>query len=181
MPLTRRLDSLCANGSRHSCVWPRSSRAHAQWRQGCDFCADSHVHNAVTESAASALSPTQPLNTSLSADPCAPQRSLTTAARCADVARGVQHNWSDVWGPTYACPMLEHIGEVGDGGKWVCGVDQLLQRCAAQSPTRATPRRTVGPQPQHSTRARHDQIGRILSLAFCTFCTICAFRAGRAA
>ena len=42
---------------------------------------------------------------------------------------GVQNNWSDVWGPTYTCPNIEHVGEVGDGGKWTCGVDQLLQRC----------------------------------------------------
>lgn len=39
-------------------------------------------------------------------------------------------NWADLWGPTYPCPTLEHIGEVGDGGKWICGVKTLLQRSA---------------------------------------------------
>lgn len=39
-----------------------------------------------------------------------------------------EFNWVDVWGPTYICPTMEHFGTVGDGGKWVCGVETMLQR-----------------------------------------------------
>jgi hypothetical protein len=42
----------------------------------------------------------------------------------------LQSNWSDLWGPTFTCPTLTHVGELGDGGKWVCGVNQMLQRYA---------------------------------------------------
>lgn len=35
-----------------------------------------------------------------------------------------------MWGPMYHCPALEHVGTIGDSGKWVCGVQTLLQRCA---------------------------------------------------
>lgn len=41
---------------------------------------------------------------------------------------GGEFNWVDVWGPTYTCPTMEHFGTIGDGGKWVCGVDTMLQR-----------------------------------------------------
>lgn len=42
---------------------------------------------------------------------------------------GHSFNWIDVWGPTYICPTMEHWGTVGDGGKWLCGVQTMLQRC----------------------------------------------------
>jgi hypothetical protein len=42
----------------------------------------------------------------------------------------VQVNWIDIWGPTYTCQNIEHLGIVGDGGKWTCGVHTMLQRCA---------------------------------------------------
>lgn len=45
-------------------------------------------------------------------------------------------NWVDVWGPTYVCPTMEHFGTIGDGGKWVCGVETMLQRC--EWPTHAS-------------------------------------------
>lgn len=49
--------------------------------------------------------------------------------------RFVQNNWSDLWGPMWSCPLLQHDGSLGDGGKWLCGVNQLLQRCAVTSTT----------------------------------------------
>lgn len=45
----------------------------------------------------------------------------------------MQVNWIDLWGPTFTCPTMEHVGVVGDGGKWLCAVDKLLQRCVPTS------------------------------------------------
>lgn len=46
----------------------------------------------------------------------------------------MQINYIDAWGPTFTCPTMEHIGVIGDGGKWVCGVNEFLQRCAPPFP-----------------------------------------------
>lgn len=34
----------------------------------------------------------------------------------------------DWFSPDYNCPTMERIGRVGDGGKWICGVDVLRER-----------------------------------------------------
>ncbi|GAB5029578.1 glycolipid 2-alpha-mannosyltransferase [Nannochloropsis oceanica] len=34
----------------------------------------------------------------------------------------------DWFSPDYNCPTMERIGRVGDGGKWICGVDVLKER-----------------------------------------------------
>lgn len=40
----------------------------------------------------------------------------------------------DWFSPDYNCPTMERIGRVGDGGKWICGVDVLRARkCLAYS------------------------------------------------
>jgi len=59
-----------------------------------------------------------------------------------ELARRHNNNLTEIepfnpWGPIYIwdwfspdfnCPTMERIGHVGDGGKWVCGVDILKER-----------------------------------------------------
>jgi hypothetical protein len=52
-----------------------------------------------------------------------------TFSTSVNLGYGGEFNWVDVWGPTYVCPTMEHVGTIGDGGKWVCGVETMLQRC----------------------------------------------------
>jgi hypothetical protein len=42
---------------------------------------------------------------------------------------GARALWVDPFRDFYRCPgVVEKLGKMGDGGKWVCGVDTLLQR-----------------------------------------------------
>jgi hypothetical protein len=43
--------------------------------------------------------------------------------------RGARALWVDPFRDFYRCPgIVEKLGNMGDGGKWVCGVENLLQR-----------------------------------------------------
>jgi hypothetical protein len=45
------------------------------------------------------------------------------------IHRGARALWVDPFRDFYRCPgIVEKLGNLGDGGKWLCGVDDLLQR-----------------------------------------------------
>lgn len=44
---------------------------------------------------------------------------------CVLTARAACRDW---FSPDYVCPTMERVGILGDGGKWICGMDVLQHR-----------------------------------------------------